>query len=104
MGIRDKSIAAGSPWQTSFAERLIGTIRRECVDHIVVLDERTCVGSHEGMLAITTLLHTTHLSMSLIQKDPFVDFVVCRGDWRVRTRSTRHFAASDCNVDRVKSQ
>jgi len=31
--------AAGSPWQNSFAERLIGTIRRECVDHIIVLGE-----------------------------------------------------------------
>src|SRR5262249_12105876 len=39
MGIRDKPIAAGSPWQNSFAERLIGTIRRECVDHIVMLGE-----------------------------------------------------------------
>jgi transposase InsO family protein len=39
MGIRDKPIAAGSPWQNSIAERLIGTIRRECVDHIVVLGE-----------------------------------------------------------------
>jgi transposase InsO family protein len=39
MGIRDKPIAPGSPWQNSFAERLIGTIRRECVDHIVVLGE-----------------------------------------------------------------
>src|SRR5262249_51536976 len=39
MGIRDKPIAAGSPWQNSFAERLIGTIRRECVDHVVVLGE-----------------------------------------------------------------
>jgi Integrase core domain len=39
MGIRDKPIAPGSPWQNSFAERLIGTIRRECVGHIVVLGE-----------------------------------------------------------------
>src|SRR5262245_57099265 len=39
MGIRDKPITAGSPWQNSFAERLIGTIRRECVEHIVVLGE-----------------------------------------------------------------
>jgi transposase InsO family protein len=38
MGIRDKPIAPGSPWQNSFAERLIA-IRRECVDHIVVLGE-----------------------------------------------------------------
>ena len=32
-------IAPGSPWQNGFAERLIGSIRRECVDHIVVLGE-----------------------------------------------------------------
>ena len=37
MGIRDKPIALGSPWQNGFAERLIGSIRRECVDHTVVL-------------------------------------------------------------------
>ena len=39
MGIRDKPIAPGSPWQNGFAERLIGSIRRECVDHIVALGE-----------------------------------------------------------------
>src|SRR6202165_5615562 len=39
MGIRDKPIAAGSPWQNGFAERLIGSIRRECVDHMIVLGE-----------------------------------------------------------------
>jgi transposase InsO family protein len=39
MGIRDKPIARGSPWQNSIAERLIGSIRRECVDHVIVLGE-----------------------------------------------------------------
>ena len=39
MGIRDKPIASASPWQNGFAERLIGSIRRECVDHFVVLGE-----------------------------------------------------------------
>jgi len=39
MGIRDKPISAGSPWQNGFAERLIGTLRRECVDHVIVLGE-----------------------------------------------------------------
>jgi transposase InsO family protein len=39
MGIRDKPIAPGSPWQNGFAERLIGSIRRKCVDHMVVLGE-----------------------------------------------------------------
>jgi transposase InsO family protein len=39
MGIRDKPIAPASPWQNCFAERLIGSIRRECLDHIIVLGE-----------------------------------------------------------------
>jgi transposase InsO family protein len=39
MGIRDKPIAPASPWQNGFAERLIGSIRHECVDHIVVWGE-----------------------------------------------------------------
>jgi transposase InsO family protein len=39
MGIRDKPTAPALPWQNGFAERLIGSIRRECLDHIVVLGE-----------------------------------------------------------------
>jgi transposase InsO family protein len=39
MGIRDKPIAPASPWQNGFAERIIGSIRRECLDHVIVLGE-----------------------------------------------------------------
>src|SRR5450759_855072 len=39
MGIRDKPTALASPWQNGFAERLIGSIRRECADHIIVYGE-----------------------------------------------------------------
>jgi transposase InsO family protein len=39
MGIRDKPIAPAPPWQNGSAERLIGSIRRECVDHFIVLGE-----------------------------------------------------------------
>jgi hypothetical protein len=39
MGIRDKPTALASLWQNGFAERLIGSIRRECVDHMIVLGE-----------------------------------------------------------------
>jgi transposase InsO family protein len=39
MGIRDKPIAPGSPWQNAYAERLIGTIRRECLDHMIVFGQ-----------------------------------------------------------------
>jgi len=39
MGIRDKPIAPASPWQNGYAERLIGSIRRDCLDHIVIIGE-----------------------------------------------------------------
>ena len=39
MGIRDKPTAPASPWQNGFAERLIGSIRRECMDHCIVLGQ-----------------------------------------------------------------
>jgi transposase InsO family protein len=39
MGIPDKPTAPASPWQNGVVERLIGSIRRDCVDHIIVLGE-----------------------------------------------------------------
>jgi transposase InsO family protein len=39
VGIRDKPTAPASPWQNGFAERLIGSIRRKRVDHMIVLGE-----------------------------------------------------------------
>ena len=39
MGIRDRPIAARSPWQNGHVERLIGSIRRECLDHVIVFGE-----------------------------------------------------------------
>jgi transposase InsO family protein len=40
MGIRDRPTAPRSPWQNAYAERLIGSIRKEALDHVVVLGER----------------------------------------------------------------
>ena len=40
MGIEEVLTAPRSPWQNPFAERVIGSIRRECLDHVVVLNER----------------------------------------------------------------
>jgi transposase InsO family protein len=39
MGIRDRPTAPASPWQNGYAERLIGSIRRECPDHVIVWGE-----------------------------------------------------------------
>ena len=40
MGIEEVVTAPGSPWQNPYCERLIGSIRRECLDHVIVLNER----------------------------------------------------------------
>ena len=40
LGIEDIMTAPRSPWQNAFVERLIGSIRRECLDHVIVLSER----------------------------------------------------------------
>ncbi len=39
MGINEVLTAPRSPWQNAYAERVIGTIRRECLDHVIVLSE-----------------------------------------------------------------
>jgi transposase InsO family protein len=39
MGIRDRPISPGSPWQNGCAERLIGTLRRECLDQVIIFGE-----------------------------------------------------------------
>src|SRR5262249_17395037 len=39
MGMREVLIAPRAPWQNPFVERLIGSIRRECLDHVVILSE-----------------------------------------------------------------
>src|ERR1700756_468796 len=40
MGIRDRPISPRSPWQNPCVERLIGTLRRECLDHVLIFGER----------------------------------------------------------------
>lgn len=62
MGIRDHPTAVRSPWQNRHAERLIGSIRRECLDHIVVFGE----GHLRGILAAYAAYYNglrTHLSL-----------------------------------------
>jgi transposase InsO family protein len=39
MGIRDRPTAPRSPWQNAYVERVIGSIRRECLDHMIVFSE-----------------------------------------------------------------
>jgi len=44
LGMEEVVTAARSPWQNLYAERLIGSLRRECLDHVIVLDEVHLLG------------------------------------------------------------
>jgi transposase InsO family protein len=67
MGIRDKPISAGSPWQNCFAERLIGTIRRECLDHMVVLGQAHL---HRTLIKFADYYNTMRIHRSLDKDAP----------------------------------
>jgi hypothetical protein len=56
MGIHDRPTSPRSPWQNAYAERLIGAIRRECVDHIVVFGEQHL---RHALLSVHELLQRT---------------------------------------------
>jgi len=40
MGVEEVVTAPRSPWKNPYVERLIGSVRRECLDHVIILDER----------------------------------------------------------------
>jgi transposase InsO family protein len=63
LGIRDHPTSPRSPWQNGYAERLIGSIRRECLDHIVVFGERHL---HHILMSYMGYYNAvrTHLSLS----------------------------------------
>ncbi|MGO8930344.1 MAG: integrase core domain-containing protein [Limisphaerales bacterium] len=51
MGIQQKLIAPRSPWQNPYVERLVGSIRRECLDRIIVFNQRQLRQLLESYLA-----------------------------------------------------
>ena len=63
MGIRDRPISPMSPWQNAYAERLIGTLRRECLDHVLIFNE----GHLRRILTLYSLYYNetrTHLGLA----------------------------------------
>src|SRR3954452_6543194 len=68
--IRDKPIAPQSPWQNGFAERLIGSIRRECLDHIIVFSEAHL---RHLLRAYASYYNPTRTHRSLDKDAPVID-------------------------------
>ena len=63
MGIKQVLSAPRSPWQRAYVERLIGSMRRECLDHVIVFNERSL---RRTLVAYTSYYHNwrTHLSLA----------------------------------------
>ena len=69
LDVREAVIAPRSPWQNAYAERVIGSIRRECLDHVVVLGERHL----RGILSTYVDYYNetrTHLSLAKDAPEP----------------------------------
>ena len=66
MGIKEVLSAPRSPWQRAYVERVIGTLRRECLDHVIVLNEASL---YRHVKSFLEYYHEsrTHLSLA---KDP----------------------------------
>jgi transposase InsO family protein len=67
MGIRDHPTAPRSPWQNGHVERLIGSIRRECLDHIVVMGEASL---RRSLKAYTRYYNEVRTHRSLLNDAP----------------------------------
>ena len=68
MGIRDRPISPRSPWQNPYAERLIGTLRRDCLDHVVIFGARHL---QRILAAYTDYYNQTRTHLSLNKDAPF---------------------------------
>src|ERR1041384_1994473 len=65
MGIKEVLSAPRSPWQRAYVERVIGTIRRECLDHVIVLNEASLYRHVKSFLAYD---HESRTQLSLAKE------------------------------------
>jgi putative transposase len=78
MGMKAVIIAPQSPWQNPFVERLIGSIRRECLDHVVVLHERHLTRILASYFAYYYYWRT-HVSLAMDCPEPHPALAAARG-------------------------
>ena len=70
LGVEEVLIAPRSPWQSPFVERVIGTLRRELLDHVIVLSEQHLRRLLRTFVAEYYHLSRTHLSLGKDSPDP----------------------------------
>jgi putative transposase len=67
LGIEEVLTAPRSPWQNPYVERLIGSIRRECLNHIIIINERHL---RRQLKSYSTYYHTARTHLSLDKQSP----------------------------------
>jgi transposase InsO family protein len=67
MGIKEVLSAPRSPWQRAYVERVIGTIRRECLDHVIVFNEASL---HRHVKSFMAYYHESRTHLSLAKDAP----------------------------------
>ena len=67
MGIQQALSAPRSPWQRAYVERVIGTIRRECLDHLIVFNEGSL---HRHLQAFVDYYHRNRVHLALEKDTP----------------------------------
>jgi len=67
MGIQEVLSAPRSPWQRAYIERLVGTLHRECLDHVIVFNEASL---HRHVKSFMTYYHGARTHLSLAKDTP----------------------------------
>ena len=77
LGMKEVISAPRSPWQNAFAERMIGSIRRECLDHVVVLSQRHL---RKLLKSYFTYYHRSRTHLALAKDAPESRAIMSRGE------------------------
>ena len=80
MGIQEVRTAPRSPWQNAYAERFIGSIRRECLDHVIVVNE---AGLRRVLTRYFTYYEQSRTHLSLSKDAPIPRAIAMPSDGRV---------------------
>jgi len=67
MGIKEVLLTPRAPWQRAYVERVIGTIRRECLDHLIVYNEASLC---RHLKSFATYYHQTRTHLGLDKYSP----------------------------------
>jgi transposase InsO family protein len=55
LGMQDKPASSRSPWQNGYCERMVGTLKRECLNHMIIFNERHARRIIGGFFNITAM-------------------------------------------------